>query len=270
MSRFTFPRNLSDQRAMVRFSIHERANQLDSIGVREMHSTQKVLSRIYLYMPQSIQINDGLTFETVDLANLIGLGTDLVNAASNGITGNDAASRANLDAASTHVLTQMSGSGGLASGAASQALIQKGRVLNPRTQMLFKGPVIRQFSFSFKLIPSNKDEADDIYEMIKTIRLNSYPDTAGIDGSEGVFTFPNIFRIEMLSNPSSAEFTSANNADQLKMIRLADTYCTAISTNYNPTSPTFFAGGYPSEIDIGLTFQETRTINRKDIEENGY
>jgi hypothetical protein len=269
MSRFTFPRNLSKQRAMVRLSIHRRANQIDDV-IRQAHSTQEVLARMYLYMPPSIQVNDGLTYENVDLSNLLGMGADIFNAARNRISGNDSGD-INVDAATTYATTQVAGSGGVVGGAASQALIQKGKVLNPRTQMLFKGPVLRQFSFTFKFIPSNKQEADDIYEMIKTIRLHSYPDTEGLtEGSEGVFTFPDIFRIEFITNPTEEEFSSGGGSSQLKMVRLGDTYCTAISTNYNPTSPSFYGGGYPAEVDLTLTFQETKVVTRNDIKNRDF
>lgn len=266
MSRYTFPRNLSKQRAMMRISIHQRKNELTDVN-RELHSTQTVLSRIYLYMPQSVQINDGLTYENVDLSNLLSTGQDVANAVSNGVTGNDV----NTDSIVTSGLNAAQGSGGIIGGAASQALIRTGRVLNPRTQMLFKGPVLRQFSFQFKFIPSNRDEAEDIYNMIQEIRAYSYPSVSGItEGGESTFTFPDIFRLEFVRNPTDQEYTSGGNSDQLKLIRLADTYCTAISTNYNPTSPTFHAGGYPSEVDLSLTFQETKVVTRSDILDKGF
>lgn len=268
MSRYTFPRNLSKQRAMMRISIHQRKNELTDVN-RELHSTQTVLSRMYLYMPQSVQINDGLTYENVDLSNLLSVGMDLASAAGSKMSGNDV----DIDTrtAGTHVLSQVAGSGGVTGGAASQALIQRGQVINPRTQMLFKGPVLRQFSFTFKFIPSNREEAEDIYSMIQEIRAHSYPSVDGaIEGGESAFNFPDIFRVEFLRNPTDTEFQSGGNSDQLKVTRLADTYCTAISTNYNPTSPTFFAGGYPSEIDLALTFQETKVITRSDILDKGF
>jgi hypothetical protein len=257
---FIFPRNLEKQRAMMRISIHQRNNDITDI-TRQMHSTLKVLQRIYLYMPTSIQYNDGLTYENVDLSSLLGVATDIVALAKNGATGQDVSDR--KDVIQTQIIGRASGSGGLLGGAASQALIKSGQVVNPRTQMLFKGPVLRQFSFQYKLIPSNKQEAEDIYEMIKTIRAHAHPQTKGLTSeTESTFIFPDIFRIEMVTN-------TGESSGGLKMARIADTYCTAISTNYNPTSNAFYAGGYPSEIDLGLTFQETKTISRTDIE-GGY
>lgn len=257
MANYTFPRNLQKHRAMMRISIHQRQNAITDIS-RQTHSTETVLSRIYLYMPPSVQISDGLTFENVNLSSALGMGIDAVNVMQNG---GDMQGVTNTVQAG--VLQGVAGSGGgLVAGAAAQALIQEGRVTNPRTQLLFKGPILRQFSFAHKLIPSNRAEAEDIYQMIKTIRKYSYPISDGMTSeSESMFQFPDIFRIEMVS--------STGGDGKLKMTRIADTYCTAITTNYNPTTNAFYAGGYPSEIDIAMTFQETKTLSRADIEQ-GY
>jgi len=254
MANYTFPRNLQNHRTMMRISIHQRQNEITDIS-RQMHSTETVLSRIYLYMPTSVQISDGLTFENVNLSSALGMGIDAMN-----VVGSGGDMSGALDTVQAGVLQGVAnGGGGLVAGAAAQALIQSGRVTNPRTQLLFKGPILRQFSFAHKLIPSNRSEAEDIYQMIKTIRKYSYPISDGMSSeSESMFQFPDVFRIEMVSSTGGGK---------LKMSKIADTYCTAITTNYNPTSNAFYAGGYPSEIDIAMTFQETKTLSRADIEQ---
>jgi hypothetical protein len=254
MANYTFPRNLQNHRAMMRISIHQRQNEISDIS-RQMHSTETVLSRIYLYMPTSIQISDGLTFENVNLSSALGMGIDAM-----GVVMNGGDTSGVTDTIQAGVLQGVAnGGGGLVAGAAAQALIQEGRVTNPRTQLLFKGPILRQFSFAHKLIPSNRAEAEDIYQMIKTIRKHSYPISDGMSSeSESMFQFPDVFRVEMVSSTGGG---------RLKMSKIADTYCTAITTNYNPTSNAFYAGGYPSEIDIAMTFQETKTLSRADIEQ---
>lgn len=268
-----FPRNVAKQRAMLRLSIHQRRNEITETN-RASRSTQTNLATIYLYMPQSVQFNDGLTYENVDLSSGLGILMDTVNLARSRVSGGDVTGGSVVDYATTAIATKAAGSGGFASGAASQALINSGQVLNPRTQMLFKGPVLRQFSFGYKFIPSNRDEAEDIFNIIKTIRTYAYPlsrsltiqeteetdngpETTNTVVGDGTFIFPDIFRIEMVQNEGEGT--------NLKMIKIADTYCTAVSTNYNPTANAFHAGGYPSEVDLTLTFQELTTLDRGSI-----
>ena len=50
-----------------------------------------------------------------------------------------------------------------------------GRVLNPNAEMLFQGPVIRDFSFSFLMIARNKGEGDDIRKIIRFLKLGMAP-----------------------------------------------------------------------------------------------
>jgi hypothetical protein len=60
-----------------------------------------------------------------------------------------------------------------------------------------------------------------------------------------------------------------NNKVNKNLIKYGRAYITAVSVNYNQTSPTFFEDGMPSEIDLSLTFQETKAISRQNIAE-GY
>lgn len=259
MQKYKFPSNIEDQHAIMRLSIFERNNDLIE-GDQQFVATNNQLSSILLYMPTSIQFNDGLTFENVDMSNAVSLASDFIDALRKGSVG-DAEAREAIPNLQTRALSRVAGSGGIFGGLASQALIRSGQVLNPRTALLFRGPILRQFSFAFKFIPSDKGEADQIQEIIKTIRLNSYP-SVDVSQSESIFSFPNVFRISFVENPNSE-----SGVNTLKMINIADTYCTAISTNYNPTANAFYEGGYPSEIDLTLTFQETRALNRNSIEQ---
>jgi hypothetical protein len=61
----------------------------------------------------------------------------------------------------------------------------------------------------------------------------------------------------------------SGNRENKNLIKFGRAYLTAINVNYNQTSPTFYEDGMPSEIDLSLTFQETKAISREDIK-NGY
>jgi hypothetical protein len=73
------------------------------------------------------------------------------------------------------------------------------------------------------------------------------------------YTFPDVFEIKYMSG----------NRENKNLIKFGRAYLTAINVNYNQTSPTFYEDGMPSEIDLSLTFQETKAISREDIK-NGY
>ena len=45
-----------------------------------------------------------------------------------------------------------------------------GRVLNPNAEMLFQGPVIRDFSFEFQMIARSRKEGDEIRKIIRFLK----------------------------------------------------------------------------------------------------
>ena len=51
------------------------------------------------------------------------------------------------------------------------------------------------------------------------------------------------------------------------MPKIFDCYLTTVETNYNPNANVFFKGGAPNEIDLSITYQETRALTRNDIDE---
>jgi hypothetical protein len=160
----------------------------------------------------------------------------------------------------------MSQEKGMVGGAAGQLLINRGEVVNPHTQMLFKSPALRQFSYSFKMMPRSLAEANQVIEIVKFFRTAAYPELgSGEQDSKGksiemsTFKFPDIFEITYLTKGKQNK----------NMIKQVESYLTSVSVTYNQTSPTFFADGMPSEIDLQLTFQESKALNRGMIK-SGY
>ena len=52
---------------------------------------------------------------------------------------------------------------------------QGGRVLNPNAEMLFQGPVIRDFAFSFLMVARSQKEGDEIRKIIRFLKLGMAP-----------------------------------------------------------------------------------------------
>jgi len=67
-----------------------------------------------------------------------------------------------------------------------------GQVLNPNLELLFRGPQLRPFNFSFKLSPRSKKEADIVKAIIKFFKKNM----AVRKGGELFLKAPYVFGIE--------------------------------------------------------------------------
>ena len=253
---------------VIKFTALARVKKSDSLDFRVPQMTKSALGSVVLYMPAGLVVNDNLSYDNVDT----GIGGMLVNAAGSSAGPNDFIDKLKDNAkplvqrAISQKLADMSQEKGMVGGAAGQLLINRGEVVNPHTQMLFKSPALRQFSYSFKMMPRSLAEAKQVVEIVKFFRLAAYPELgSGEQDSKGksiemsTFKFPDIFEITYLTKGKQNK----------NMIKQVESYLTSVSVTYNQTSPTFFEDGMPSEIDLQLTFQESKALNRGMIK-SGY
>ena len=226
---------------------------------------------IELYFPQSLTFNDDVTYNSVDLgpsglasAAALNNGRGILSAINTGVTEGFESifnlARGTLTAQAAQVAgaraTQFIPREGIRS--AITTATQTG--INPGTRILFEKPNIRQFSFTFKLIATSAQEADQIESIIKTFRTEMYPETINIANGTipAGYKFPNLFNIEF-------SMRGAN----MKIPALQYCYLRSAQSSYNATSMTFHEDGHPTEIDLTLVFQEYRILSKQDIKK-GY
>lgn len=205
-----------------------------------------------LYMPIGLQVADKVEYENAQLGAIgavLGKNADPNAAASEGAIGPVASS---LVASAVAKFSERAGAA-----ARSRTLTAP----NPNTRALFKQVNLRQFQFTFKLIPTSQSEASNIPEIIKYFREEMYPENITFDDLALGYMFPNKFQIEFETGGNSL------------VTKLSDCYLEAFQTNYNPSNAAFLQSGsspsHFSETDISLTFMEARTLSKKDIQQ-GY
>ena len=261
--------DIAKHQNIIKFTALSRVQKNSSVkkfGSPEFASS--ALGSVSLYMPAGLQVNDNLSYDNADT----GVGGMMVNSYQGSSSAgeflkNVAGSAPQLgDRFISQKLAEASQSKGLVGGAAGQLLINRGEVTNPHTQMLFRAPQLRQFNFTFKMMPRSEAEAKEIVNIVRFFRLAAYPSTGkGERSSDGgsldmaSYIFPDVFDIKYLTN----------NRLNKNLIKYARAYITAVNVTYNATSPSFFANGMPSEVDLSLTFQETKDLSREDIQK-GY
>jgi len=133
--------------------------------------------------------------------------------------------------------------------------VSQQRAINPNVRAIFRGVNLRQFSFTFKMIPTSEREAIEISNIIRFFRIEVYPESkvAGNHGSV-MYKFPNVFDISFKYGGGSA-----------KIPRLNKCFLTGVQSNFNPTQASFHQDGYPSEVDLTLRFLEIRTLDKQDV-----
>ena len=139
-------------------------------------------------------------------------------------------------------------------------------LMNPNTVTTFSSNGIRQYSYSFKLIPRSVSEADDIKSIINTFRKFTYASTKGDSGKSFVINYPPIWSIRYLIK------VGGKQTENPYIARPFACYLTSVNTTYNGTAgSSYYVNGAPIEVDLQLSFQETRALFKDDIEklENG-
>jgi hypothetical protein len=232
--------------------------------------------KISLFLPQAIQIADGATYDTnVELGAVGGgierglmsganLGSTIANATTQSMKAVEGILGGNVNLSSTQaalaaskVAAKVPFVGG--EGAASAVASATGVTANPNSRTLFKSVPIRQFSFSFTLIPTSAREAEQVRNIIKFFRTELYPEVLNAAGLDYGYKFPNRFLIKM----------QYKNTD-IPGVKFLPAYLQSFTTNYNPNGMGMHSDGSWAEAQISLSFTEGKALARQDIVEGGY
>lgn len=127
-----------------------------------------------------------------------------------------------------------------------------GRVINPQLEMLYTSPVLRKFTFDFRMIPRNAVEAELIRAIIFNLKYFASPTIP--DNSTGRYFIPPAqFEIEF--------YDGRNNLNEF-LFKTKKCVLSGINVDYSPNGFATFKDGAPVETRLQLTFQETVIIDR--------
>lgn len=164
---------------------------------------------IYLYLPASINLKDGLSYNTSSDIGILGRGIeDLLNTNGTNFNANweqrisqglNFLTSTVTDAARVGQ-TLLTGEGSInpalvaltmrrfanfdrsAEGSAVRSATR--HTVNPHRRALFESVNLREFSFNFEFMPNNEEEARQVEQIIKFFRLTAYPTLSSIDPDE--------------------------------------------------------------------------------------
>lgn len=222
---------------------------------------------VTMYMPAGVQITDAVQFDNRDL----GIKGASVEAGLRGgqISAAGAAARmmnpigeinavrdaiaGDVDGRFTRTLAAAAAQ--KFGGDATNAVVRSGLqvAVNPNTRSVFQGVPLREFNFTFKMLPLSHDENMEIHKIIKFFRKELYPETINAGSVSVGYEFPNQFLIH-----------SSYKGNQ-RGPKFLPCYLRSISTSYNPTSASFYSDGLFSEVDLSLTFTEVRAMTKGDV-----
>ena len=128
-----------------------------------------------------------------------------------------------------------------------------GRVLNPNAEMLFQGPVIRDFSFEFQMIARSKKEGEEIREIIRFFKLGMSPKFQNI----AFLANPDVFKLEYRNSKGILKTVNRFNPGGLAL--------TALKTDYAPNGYwAAYTDSQPVALKLAMSFTELRPIYEGD------
>ena len=132
-----------------------------------------------------------------------------------------------------------------------------GRILNPNAELLFQGPVLRDFGFKFLMIARSQREAEVIRKIIKFFKEGAAP---VYDGGAALLSTPNVFQLEY-----KAGDTLLNTVNRFNEMALR-----TITVDYAPDGFwSAYQDSHPVAVVMSLQFSELRPIYREDHKKTG-
>ena len=230
----------------------------------ERAETRRLKGGIAMYMPASVQVTYGADYTDTDIGGITG---DALDAYNKFVEGNyKGASEAIFripegakDSLSNVLLSSVGALPGMG-GAKEVSEMQSGEIITDRLELAFKGIQKRGFSYTFKMIPKNEREADEIRKIVFAFKANMLPEfVAGRSGRRLVV--PNTFDIQYQYMGVSNEYL--HHISTCVLENMSVTYGGDRYKTFNASSKG--DGAPPVETSITLQFKELELITRERV-----
>ena len=137
-----------------------------------------------------------------------------------------------------------------------------GQVFNPNMELLFNGPTLRSFRFSFKFTPRNAKEAEQVRLIIRTFKSNMAPkvdQSTQISGNSLFIKTPNVFELRYRRGIQDHPF----------LHRFKQCFLTDVSVNYTGEGVyATYDDSTPISMQMDLTFKEIEPVYNTDYEDS--
>ena len=146
----------------------------------------------------------------------------------------------------------------------------QGVVPNNNLALLFNSPTLREFTFSWKMTPRSREEAQRVRNIIRFFKQGMAP-KKGINTATGAASYflgtPNVFDIVFKTTRDQYGILNENDA----VLRIKTCACTGAAVNYTPDGMwNAYEKGQPVSVTLSLRFSELEPIFDTDYDENEF
>ena len=235
-----------------------------SILISDNHTKSK--KTIALYMPASVNAKYNMQFEEQE----IGVMSEAIRGVIKQIQAGAAVGAAlgsqanNLGTAAKQMGLKALDS--ILPGAKDLVAIERGTIIAPRMEVMFQGISKRSFEFQFTMIPKNRSESYEIYNIVKEFKRAMTP-SFRMNGSVRELSFPDQFQIAYMH--IGKDNTFLNKIGRCYLESADVTYGGDNFITHEPIDGGAFgpSGAPPSKVVLSLAFKEIETMDRSRIEQ---
>ena len=148
----------------------------------------------------------------------------------------------------------------------------QGVVPNSNIALLFNSPTLREFTFSWKMTPRSREEAQRVNNIIRFFKQGMAP-KKGINTATGAASFflgtPNVFDIIFKTTKEGGNFFFDGNDENNSVLRIKTCACTGAAVNYTPDGMwNAYERGQPVSVTLSLRFSELEPIFDTDYDDD--
>ena len=231
----------------------------------ERPATRRLDTAIAMYMPSSVQVTYGAKYESEAIGGLAAAAASIYKGVKAGESPGEALIEQLPNIADDFkkkglkVVTGIIDGAGITSGAREAIEISTGAVIADRMELAFKNVDRRSFQYSFKMIPKNSREADEIRKIVFAFKANMLPEM--LNGRDrDTMTVPNTFNIQYMYKGKENDYV--HRISECFLDNVAVTYG---GDRYKTFEPHADDGAPPVETTIVLSFKEIEIITRERI-----
>lgn len=125
-----------------------------------------------------------------------------------------------------------------------------GIVRNPHTALLFNNVHLREFTFNWKLSPRSQRQSQTLNQIISTLKKAMHPN---LQLGQFALDYPDLFTVNF-------------NNDKEGVVNVDFSFLKSMAVNPTPNGHAYFRDGYPSVIDLSLTFHEIAIKTAEDFD----
>ena len=252
-------------------SVNTAGNKIGTGALRDLKTTTRTQDSIAIYLPPNVQDTYTTTYTPMATGLLgfiaaSGLGfaeayrnNDFRKAAESafGLVGGAFEEMfKNAVASVTEMATQAEG---------GYELFNKvfGRAANPYLEVLFQGPELRSFNYSFTFAPTSEEEQREVRDIIKLFRYHQAPESRS--AASLFLGLPSTFDIMYMYQPDTTQSNRIEAHENQFYHKIATCVLQSVNVDYTPGKVASHQQGAPVLIKMTLSFMETEILTKQHI-----